>query len=170
MVEEQSPATGFDLSVLSLSGERTLRPFLHTSSNETHARFSPDGRFVAYASDESGRVEVYVTPYPGAGARWQVSTDGGEAPVWSRDGRELFHWKDDKMMTVSVETRPAFRAGVPKVLFELSGVGDYDVAPDGQRFVMARTSERAAAPRSFAIVLGWLDDLSRRVAAARKQP
>ena len=119
LVETQSPATGSDISVLSLEGERTLRPFLHTSSNETSARFSPDGRFITYESNESGRSEVYVTPYPGPGGRWQVSTDGGASPVWSRDGRELFYRSGEKMMTASVETRPTFRAGVPKLLFEL---------------------------------------------------
>ena len=168
LVEEQNAATGFDISLLSPSGERKPRPFLNTPANETNARFSPDGRWIAYESDESGRPEVFVTPYPGPGGRFQVSTGGGSAPVWSRDGREIFYEDSSKMMAAAVETGPKFRAGLPKPLFELGNLEDYDVAPDGQRFVMIRTRGEDAAPRSLAVALNWFDDLKRRVPAGKK--
>jgi len=168
IIDEQPQATSRDISVLSLTGDRELRPFLRTPANETAARLSPDGGWLAYQSDESGRFEVYVMAYPGPGGRSQVSIDGGSAPVWSRDGRELFYRGGGNLMAVVVETRPRFRAGLPKSLFKLTNLGDYDVAPDGQRFVVVRTRGEEAAPRSLAVVLGWFDDLKRRVPAGKK--
>ncbi len=168
IIDEQPQATSHDISVLSLTGDRELRPFLRTPANETAARLSPDGGWLAYQSDESGRFEVYVLAYPGPGGRSQVSIDGGSAPVWSRDGRELFYRGGGNLMAVGVETRPKFRAGLPKPLFKLTNLGEYDVAPDGQRFVMVRTRGEEAAPRSLAVVLVWFDDLKRRVAAGKK--
>ncbi|HEY3123968.1 MAG TPA: protein kinase [Thermoanaerobaculia bacterium] len=168
LTEQQSATTGFDILLLSPNGERTLRPFLQTPANETRARFSPDGRWIAYQSDESGRSEVYVAAYPGPGGRSPVSIDGGTDPVWSRDGRELFFQCGGKMMATAVETRPSFRAGVPKPLFELTNLEDYDVALDGKRFVMIRRQAEDTTPRSLAVVLGWFDDLRRRVPAGKK--
>jgi eukaryotic-like serine/threonine-protein kinase len=161
-------ATSNEISVLSLTGDRELRPLLRTPANAGAARLSPDGGWLAYQSDESGRSEVYVMAYPGPGGRSQVSTDGGSAPVWSRDGRELFYRGGGNLMAVGVETRPRFRAGLPKPLFKLTNLGDYDVAPDSQRFVMVRTRGEDAAPKSLAVVLGWFDDLKRRVPAGKK--
>ena len=89
--------------------------------------------------------------YPGPGGRSQISTDGGSTPAWSRDGRELFFQGSGKLMAVAVETRPKFRAGLPKPLFKLENLGEYDVGPE------------EAVPRSLAVVLGWFDDLKRRV-------
>jgi Tol biopolymer transport system component len=168
LVDQQFAATGFDVSLLSLDGERSLRPFLHTSANETDARFSPDGRWVAYQSDESGRDEVYVTPYPGPGSRVQISTDGGSNPVWLRGGRSLLFMAGGKLMSVATETQPKLLAGLPKPLFELTNLTEYDVAPDG-RFVFIRSSDQAR-PRSLAIVLNWFDDLKRRTSAEKKSP
>jgi serine/threonine protein kinase/Tol biopolymer transport system component len=168
LIEQQLAATGFDVLLLSRDGERALRPFLHTTANETDARFSPDGRWIAYGSDESGRNEVYVTAYPGPGGRSQVSIDGGSTPVWSHDGRELFYQSSGKMMAAAIETQPKFRAGLPKPLFELTNLDEYDVAPDGQRFVMIRTREEDAAPRTLSVVLNWFDDLKRRMSAQKK--
>ena len=170
LIEQQLPATGFDVLQLSWDRERTLRPFLQTSANETNTSFSPDGRWIAYQSDESGRPEVYVTTFPGPGGRSQVSTDGGTNPVWSHDGRELFYRSGGKMIVASVETRPKFSAGLPKPLFELTNLTDYDVAPDGKRFVFIRTGGEDAAPRSFAVIVNWFDDLKRRMSAEKKLP
>ena len=80
--------------------------------------FSPDGRCLAYQSDESGRLEVYVRPYPGPGGKSQISTEGGTEPVWARSGRELFYRNGDKMMAAVVDTKPTFAAAKPKLLFE----------------------------------------------------
>ena len=168
IIREQPQATSTDLSVLSLTGDREPRPLFRTPASEDAARLSPDGRWLAYQSDESGRPEVYVMAYPGPWGRSQVSTDGGSAPVWSRDGRELFYQGDANLMAAGVETRPRFRAGLPKPLFKLTNLGDYDVAPDGQRFVMVRGRGEEAAPRSLAVVLGWFEDLKRRMAAGKK--
>ena len=115
---ELHPVTKADLWVLPNEGERTPEPWLQTPSQEFAASFSPDGRSIAYVSDESGRYEVYVRPFPGPGEKWQISTQGGVEPVWSRDGRELFYWNEDKLMVLDVTLRPAFRAGKPRTLFE----------------------------------------------------
>jgi hypothetical protein len=168
LVEGQNPKTGSDISVLSLDSGRARRPFLFSPANEEAARFSPDDHWITYQSDESGRSEVYVTAYPGPSGRWQVSIDGGSSPVWSRDGRELFFRNRGKMMAAAVELQPKFHTGVPKPLFDSTSLGDYDVAPDGQRFVMIRTREEGATPRSISVVLGWFDDLVRRVPTSKK--
>ncbi len=168
LVEQGFSATGSDIFELSWEGDRTLRSFLRTPANEGNARFSPDGRWIAYQSDESGRSEVYVAAYPGPGGRSQVSIDGGSDPVWSRDGRELFYLGGGKLMAVAVETGPKFRAGLPKPLFGLKNLEAYDVAPDGQRFVFVRTRGEDAGPKSLAVVLNWFDDLKRRSSVGKK--
>jgi Tol biopolymer transport system component len=114
---------------------------------------SPDGRWLAYVSNESGGYEVYVQPFPGPGRKWQVSTEGGTEPVWSRNGRELFYRSGRKMMAVDIATGPAFAAGIPKMLFDgdyarlttVFGGQNYDVTPDGQHFIMVLGKEAAAA-------------------------
>src|SRR5262249_28098351 len=121
----------------------------------------PDGKWIAYTSNESGRDEVYVASYPGPGGRVQISTDGGVNPVWSPTGRELFYRKGEKMLAVLIETKPALVVGRPSVLFEGKFEPGYDVAPDGQRFVMVRESEAQAAPQ-IQVLLGWFDELKRR--------
>ena len=172
---EQDPATGWDIWVLGLEGERKPRPFLQTASNESSPKFSPDGRWLAYASDESGRQEIYVRPFPGPGRKWQISTEGGTEPVWARNGQELFYRNGDKMMAAAVETKPAFAAAKPKLLFaahyEKSPypfLADYDVTPDGWRFLMIRASEQESAPTQLNVVLNWSDEVRRLVPAGRK--
>jgi serine/threonine protein kinase/Tol biopolymer transport system component len=119
-------------------------PFLLTPFDERSPRFSPDGKWIAYVSDESGRNDVYVQPFPGPGPKWLVSIDGGMDPVWAKDGRELFYRKGDEMMAVSVAPKAEFSAGRPQRLFEIRfDAGDngpnYDVSRDGKWFVMPRT-------------------------------
>ncbi len=111
-----------------------------------------------------------MQPYPGPGGKWQISTDGGVEPVWNRDGRELFYRNGGKMMAVDIATQPGFAAGKPRMLFEgryqLSPVQteDYDVSPDGQRFLMLKANEQAqAAPTQINVVLNWFEELKRRV-------
>jgi serine/threonine-protein kinase len=160
-------STSHDIFVLSLAGERTLRPFLQTKFYEGQARFSPDGRWVAYVSNESGRVEVFARPFPGPGAKWQISTEGGSRPRWSRNGRELFYRQDDKLMAVEVETKPTFRAGKPRMLFEGPYLGSYDVAPDGSRFLMIKEDPAESGPTHVNVVLNWFEEVKRRVPGAR---
>jgi Tol biopolymer transport system component len=156
---EITPTTGYDIWVLRLgdpsagSGQvRKAQPFLRTPFNESAPRFSPDGRWLAYISDESGRREIYVQPYPGPGGKWQISTEGGTEPVWNPNGRELFYRSGDKMMAVDIVTQPSFTAGKPRMLFEgpytpaPGSVPYYDVSPDGQRFLMLKPVEQAAGP------------------------
>lgn len=144
-------------------------PFLMTASDEWAPTFSRDGRWLAYVSNESGRPEVYVQPYPGPGGRWLISTAGGSDPVWSPDGTELFYLQDDRLMSVSIgivqngAAGPRLVAGTPRLLFEgryeRSDIGrNYDVAPDGRRFVMVVGSERDAPPQIH-LVLNWLGEL-----------
>ena len=128
-------------------------------------RVSPDGRFVAYRSDMSGQNEVYVLPFPEADRRYTISTDGGDSPVWSRDGRELYYVSDDRLMTVAVETADGFRPGTPRELFRRRFVRDntanYDVSLDGKKFVIVQ-SESAAEPRTVLHFVLHLDEELRQ--------
>ena len=161
----------FDLYTLPLR-DGNPQPFLATPSNETAPRFSPDGHFIAYASDESGRFEIYVRPYPGPGGKWQISTEGGTEPVWNPQGRELFYRSGNKMMAVDVATQLTFSAGKPKMLFEGRYVPtprsfpDYDVSPDGQRFLMLKANEQAST--QINVVLNWFEELKQKVPAGKK--
>jgi len=166
---ETNAATGSDIWVLRLS-DRKPQPFLVTPFNESVPRFSPDGHWLTYISNESGRNEVYAQPYPGPGGKWQISTEGGTEPVWNRNGRELFYRNGDKMMAVEIATQSGFVAGKPHMLFEgryartPATSPNYDVSPDGQRFLMLKPDEQeAAAPTQINVVLNWFEELKRRV-------
>jgi serine/threonine-protein kinase len=163
--------TRWETHILPLTGERTLRPFLQTKFNIADAHFSPDGRWVACWSNESGPGQVFVQAYPPPGPKWQISTDGGEQPCWSRSGCELFYRNGDRMMAVGVELKPTFRAGRPQPLFEGSyfsfGLsGSYDVAPDG-RFLMIRPDPEESGPAHVKVVLNWFEEVKRRVPGAK---
>jgi eukaryotic-like serine/threonine-protein kinase len=170
---EVTPTTGIDIWVLRLS-DRKAHPFLRTPFLESAPRFSPDGRWLAYVSDESGRAEVFVQPYPGPGGKWQVSTEGGTEPMWNPDGRELFYRNGDKMMAVDIATQSSFAAGKPKALFAGQYVPtpvtfpNYDVSPDGQRFLMLKPSEAEAAPTQINVVLNWFEELKQKVPTGKK--
>jgi serine/threonine protein kinase len=154
-----------DLWYLPLAGdERKPRPYLQTEFSQSQARFSPDGRFVAYTSNETGRNEVYVRPFPQAsGGKWPVSTNGGTEPHWRRDGKELYYISaDSKMMVAGVTTIPAFNMlGNPKPLFTVPVLGGgatrYDVTADGQKFLIDAAGTDGDAPRrsSITVVLNW---------------
>ena len=171
----KAPDTSNDIYELSLRGDPTPRPLLKTPAYEGGPQLSPDGRWLAYASDESGRYEIYVQPYPGPSGKWQISTEGGTEPVWNRNGHELFYRSGNKMMTVDIATQPSFATGKPKVLFAGQYVPtpvtfpNYDVSPDGQRFLMLKASDQAqAAPTQINVVLNWFEELKRRVPSGTK--
>ena len=171
---ENNPTTGFDIWVLRLA-DRKAQPFLRTPFNESVPRFSPDGRWLGYISNESGRYEVYVQPYPGPGGKWQISTEGGTEPAWNSNGRELYYRNGDKMMAVDIATQPSFTAGKPRVLFEGRYVPspatspNYDVSPDGQRFLMLKPNEQeASAPTQINVVLNWFEELKQKVPVGKK--
>ena len=167
-----------DIWMLPLEGDRKPHPVVQTPFSEEYADLSPDGRWLAYASNQSGRAEVYVQPYPGPGARQQISVDGGTAPAWSRDGRELFYTTAQsvggqaaltKMMAVAVQLKPTFTAGTPRLLFEgrygaTAVIRGYDVAPDGRRFLMVQQKDRPAMRvAEMIIVQNWVEELKQRV-------
>ena len=123
-------------------------------------------------SNESGRYEVYVRPFPSASGKWQISTEGGGEPLWSHNGRELFYRVGDKMMAVDIAVEPSFRAGTPRMLFEGKyAVRDalpetnFDISPDGQRFLMIKNPELTtqSAPAQINVVLNWFEELKAKV-------
>ncbi len=159
--------TGRDIWILPLEGERKPQPFLQTPFSEREPKFSPDGRWLAYASDESGQSEVYVRPFPKAEeGKSQISTEGGTEPVWVGNG-ELFYRNGDQMMAVDMTTEPTFGASTPRLLFEgvyirsQGGSAFYDVTPDGQRFVMVQAQETEST--QINVVLNWFEELKRLV-------
>jgi len=165
----------FGIYALSLDGSGKLEPFLQSNFNQMQAQFSPDGHWVAYTSLESGRDEVYVQSYPGPGGKWIISTEGGNYPLWARSGREIFFRQEDRMMSAPVETWPTFKAGAPRMLFRGGGylssyleLGNYDVAPDGQHFLMIKEKEASGDSKELSIVLQWTEEL-KRLAPANKR-
>jgi Tol biopolymer transport system component len=156
-----------DIWILSIK-DRKASLFLGTPATEGAPRFSPDGRWIAYVSDESGGPEIYVQPYPGPGGKWQISTNGGIEPAWNPNGRELFYRNGDRMMAVPIDTRASFSSGKAAMLFEgdylaspfpATGV-TYDVSGDGQRFLMVK--EEASATQ-INVVVNWFEELKRQV-------
>jgi hypothetical protein len=136
---------------------------------------SPDGRWLAYQSDESGRYEVYVRDFPGLEGKWQVSREGGREPRWSADGKELFYPNGDQMMVVAVETASGFKPGTPRLLFDgffrpITGASDfrsYAVTGDGKRFYMIKLSEKQARPVQINVVINWASELEAKLPMSR---
>ena len=170
-----SPETSQDIWYLERKeqedGGFDSRPFLQTAFRQSNSRLSPDGRYVAYLSDESGRSEIYVRPFPQGGGKWQVSTNGGASQRWSRDGRELFYVEGETLISVAVSTTQGFSAGSAKSLFEHPGLdaggsSTFDVSADGQRFVVVEDVEseegEQAKPPSIHIVENWFEEFKDR--------
>jgi dipeptidyl aminopeptidase/acylaminoacyl peptidase len=173
---EMSEGTNVDISAISMGGDHAKEQLLHDKHMEVDPRISPDGRWMAYSCDESGRYEVYVRPFPDVdGGKSQVSTDGGVWPLWSPGGRELFYRNENKYMEVPVKTEPTFSFETPKVLFQgtyaikpsLSMVSNWDINPDGKRFLMIKpptvtgTGSTSVDPRKINIVLNWTEELKK---------
>jgi serine/threonine-protein kinase len=167
---ELHPDTRWDIWLLDLEGGRRATPLLGTEFRESNPMISPDGRWLAYASNESGRSEVYVQPFPDLGRKWLISTEGGEEPLWARDGRELFYRDGDKVMAVTVETEPIFAAERPSMVFAEasrgvffgSGSPNYDITQDGRRLLMLQAEPQSPATEIH-IVLNWFEELERLV-------
>ena len=165
---ESHPITGTDIWVLSLKENRKARPFLRTSFNEDVPIFSPDGRWLAYQSNESGRNEIYVQPYPGPGGKLMISSEGGAKPLWASDGKELFYRNGDKMMAARISYRPEFGAAKPVVLFDKHYKEDptgrqYDITTEGRQFVMMEENDQVAAATRLNIVVNWFEELKKKV-------
>jgi eukaryotic-like serine/threonine-protein kinase len=155
---ERTAKDSFDVFLLPLSGGGKESPLLHSPFSEADLRFSPDGRFVAFDSDESGQSEVYIAPFPGAAERTRVSSGGGAQPRWSHSGRELFYLSDDgHLVAVPVRTAPALGVGRPVPLFSTGGRTawtEFEVASDGRRF-LAVVPTVIAAEQPLTVLVNW---------------
>ncbi len=181
---EESPQTRFDLWTLPMEedGAGGLKPgkpvpFLITPFRERSPAFSPDGRWVAYRSPESGRPEVYVRPFPGPGGKWQISTEGGIYPTWSPNGKELFYrtlGASNRIMVVSYSVEgDSFHAGKPRLWSEEQFTDrgytqNFALHPDGKRFAVLKAAEDTEAQEvtHVNLVTNWFDEVRRRVASA----
>jgi serine/threonine-protein kinase len=164
---------GDDIAIFRLEGEDRATPLLETTFEESYPQVSPDGRWLAYVSDESGSEEIYVRPFPDidAGGRWQVSTGGGTQPLWARSGQELFYRNGEAVIAVPIETDPNFRQGNPEMMFEgdhflAQGGPNYDVSPDGEQFLMIREVEDTSATLQIIVVQNWFEELNRLAPAS----
>jgi serine/threonine-protein kinase len=160
--------TAEDIWTLSLEGDRAAKPWLQTAFNEWAGRLSPDGRWMAYNSDESGQPEVYVQPFPGRGGKWLASQGaGGFNAIWSRDGRRLYFRRGDQILETDVDTSSGLTLGTPRVLFSgrYPATGrDFDVSPDGTRLVMMRNDDPRTAA-TLHVVLNWWHALEARASS-----
>jgi len=155
---EKTDRGNYGLSILNLTRSHAPAPLFRSAFDEGNARFSPDGRFIAFASNESGsgRYDVYVAPFPTSGAKVRVSVAGGDSPRWSRDGRELFYLSSDRrLVAVPVRTRPSLELGPPASLFALGAMAawsNFDVSPDGKRFIAIAPGPEV----SVAVLQHWI--------------
>jgi serine/threonine-protein kinase len=160
-----------------MEGDHARKLLLHGEYTQTHPSVSPNGQYIAYTSAESSKFEIYVRPFPEVNkGRWQISTGGGNTPLWSRDGLELFYLNGDAVMEVSVDTKSGLSAGKPRILFRgayVTGYGEepsWDINPDGKRFLMmkppastAPASATAAPRQKIIVVVNWFEELKQRV-------
>jgi hypothetical protein len=163
-----------DIWVLPLAGDRKPIPFLTTPATEGQGELSPDGRWMVYTSNESGRFDVYVQPFPATGGKWLVSTGGGIEPHWRRDGKELYYVTPvpRRLMAVDVKTQGStFEASIPHALFDVTGipvglvgpgarVGVFVASADGQKFLVG-LQPPAQVSNPLTIVLNWTAGLKK---------
>ena len=175
--DQKGAVTRDDAWVLPLEGG-PAQPVAQSRFAEGSAKFSRDGKWIAYASDESGRSEIYVQPFPEPGPKVQISNGGGFDPVWQRSGSELYYRSGQKMMAVTIATATAIKVSAPRQLWEgayTAGAGsscgmpgvtssNYDVTPDGQRFLMVRDEDSATTATKIVVVLNWAEELKAKLA------
>jgi Tol biopolymer transport system component len=172
LITAASETGNIEVRLIPLDGDRKQHALVQGPFNAGGARFSPDGHWIAYVSDESGRNEVYVRSYPEAGTRIPISSDGGTQPVWARNGRELFFRNVDQILAVTVRLSPSPVVGKPNILFTRTAIddssgpaygmaADYDVSLDGQRFIMRKHNLDNSQIPAARIVLNWFDELKR---------
>jgi Tol biopolymer transport system component len=158
----RDPKTGRDIWVVPLFGDRKPFPYLHTEFNEGNPKVSPNVKWLAYESDESKRNEVYVQTFPNPGGKWQISTNGGGRPVWSRDGKELFFiGADQKLMAVEIKGGANFDWGVPKPLFNarIAPDANFEVGKDGRFLIPVPVEQAGITPIN--VVVNWTVGLKR---------
>ena len=165
IVTDSDPTTLDDLWLISLEDEISAQPLVQTQFHEFGGRISPDGRWLAYTSRESGRNEVYVQAFPALGNKTQVSTKGGSQPVWARNGKELFYRGEGKVMAVTVTPGESFAITLPKALFADQYLNpaakhtSYDVSRDGKRFLMLQSGTQNRT--SLNVVFNWFEEVKR---------
>lgn len=174
---ELSPDVLWHIFLLDLKSHRTT-PFLNSGANEAYPGFSPDGRWLAYTSDETGRLDVYVRPFPGPGGKWLISQEGGREPLWARSGKQLYYRSLDgkEVWAVDLQTGGGFTASKPRRLLQLTeamGIGvpnrTWDVSPDGQRFLMVKLEDAKPTPvTEMVLVVNWVEDLKRLAPTGKK--
>lgn len=178
---ESHPDTGYDIFLLDLRSRR-ITPFLNSRAFEGYPEFSPDGRWMAYVSDESGREEVYVRPFPGPGGKWMISQEGGIEPLWARDEKQLLYRSTDgeQIWAVDVRADGGFSASKPRLRSKAPGVGlgtappatpirEWDVSLDSQRFLMVKVEEPKPTPvTEMVLVMNWFQDLERLAPTGKK--
>jgi Tol biopolymer transport system component len=159
-----------DIWILPLDGERKPVAFLHTAANEGGAQFSSNGRWMAYNSNESGKDEIYVVPYPKHDGKWQVSTGGGIYPLWTRDGKELCYLNGSSIMVVQITGSSTFDFSAPRKILDLpSDTYVTDITPNGQQFVTTVVHARQVTQAKLTVVLEWFDELKAKASETKKQ-
>jgi Tol biopolymer transport system component len=164
LYDEIDPEFKFDLWILPLTGNRKPWCYLRSQFNESHAQFSPDTKWIAYSSDETGRSEIYVQSFPAsAGGKWQISTNGGDQAQWSRDGKQLYYMgADNQIMSVKIEAGASLDAGVPTPLFRANvppntmtdARNQYVIAKDGEQFLVVGLALESD-PSPITVLLNW---------------
>jgi len=171
---EIRPGTGGDIALFETRSGR-ISSFLNSKNEELYPELSPDGRWIAYTSDETGRNEVYIRPFPGPGGKWQVSGNGGMQPLWSKNGKHLFYRWWDQMWAVDIQTGSSFSISNRRMLFVRPGYGwghpirSYDLSLDGQQFLMIKPEQRKPSPITEMILIqNWFEELKRLVPTGKK--
>ena len=163
--ENSTQAGGVGIWLIALDGDRTPHQLFPTSAGESDGQFSPDGKWVAYQASVSSRQEIYVSPFPGPGPRRQVSTDGGQEPLWSHDGHELFYQNGGRMMSVTVTPGAEWSSSAPHVVNEgrflrsINGNTPWSIGKDGTRFLRIQLIEEDRAITRIDLVLNWFSEL-----------
>ena len=167
---EYHPETGADIWMWSSARGQGVSPLVRTRFNEFGPAFAPDGRSFAYTSDESGRFDVYLSPFPVSGAKVPISIDGGVEPVWSRDGRRLYYRSGSSVMAAEIDPGARSRTGAPHRVADgtfqpgaMAGLPNYDVARDGRLLMIAQTAAQAQ-PDNLSVTVDWFSDLVQRLA------
>jgi serine/threonine-protein kinase len=160
-----------DVIRMSLQPQAQPSPLVTGAADTYGASVSPDGRWLAYHSDDTGRPEIYVRDMAGAGGRWQVSTGGGEEPHWSKDGRALYFRTGNRLMMTAISGGATFQFDTPRFLFDgvynlrTDSLRSYDVDPVSGRFLMIRPLEEGQPPPSIRVTLNWFEELRRLLSA-----
>jgi dipeptidyl aminopeptidase/acylaminoacyl peptidase len=160
-----------DIWLLRLDGQGVPQPFVVTENNEALASFSPDGHWIAFQSNKTGRAEVFVRPFPEGEGEWPISNGRGDSPRWSPQGDEIFYCSGRRLMVVPVSAGPELRAGKPRILFEREDFGNldgwpYDVSRDGQRFLIGKTAFPARSGTELQVVVNWFEELKDKMREA----